>query len=205
MSEPTILAAEPKGFCRHCGKSLTAATLREVRGAFYCEDCLAQSMARPAAPSADGNPTLAAVLGFVPGLGAVYNGEYVKGFIHVVIFALLIAGADHAHGGGEAFFGLMIAAFVLYMPIEAYRTAKAKMLGQKPESFLGESLTGLPVGPIVLIVAGVLFLGNNLFPGLFDQVFKLWPVILIAIGIALLRKRMGPSTSSEGMRNEQRN
>jgi hypothetical protein len=39
------------------------------------------------------------------------------------------------------------------------------------------------VGPIVLIVLGVLFLLNNLYPGVF-RFGRMWPVILIVIGIA---------------------
>ena len=34
---------------------------------------------------------LAFLLGFIPGVGAIYNGQYVKGLIHVVIFGVLIA------------------------------------------------------------------------------------------------------------------
>ena len=29
------------GFCRNCGKALCPQCTREVRGALYCEDCLA--------------------------------------------------------------------------------------------------------------------------------------------------------------------
>jgi hypothetical protein len=36
-------------------------------------------------------------------------------------------------------------------------------------------------GPIVLIVIGVLFLLNNLFPDVY-RFSRLWPVILIAVG-----------------------
>ena len=32
------------------------------------------------------SPPLAFVLGFIPGVGAVYNGQYAKGLLHVVIF-----------------------------------------------------------------------------------------------------------------------
>ena len=66
------------------------------------------------------SPGLAAVLGFIPGVGAMYNGEFAKGFIHVLIFATLIWMTDHVSG----IFGLGIAAFVIYMPIEAYQTAQ---------------------------------------------------------------------------------
>jgi hypothetical protein len=39
------------------------------------------------------------------------------------------------------------------------------------------------LGPLLLIVLGVLFLLNNLYPGLF-RFGKMWPVILIVIGLA---------------------
>ena len=38
------------------------------------------------------------------------------------------------------------------------------------------------LGPIVLIVLGVLLLLNNLFPAVF-QFGRMWPVILIVIGV----------------------
>ncbi len=38
------------------------------------------------------------------------------------------------------------------------------------------------LGPILLIVIGVLFLLNNLFPGEF-RFGRMWPVILIVIGL----------------------
>ncbi len=38
------------------------------------------------------------------------------------------------------------------------------------------------LGPILLIVIGVLFLLNNLFPGEF-RFARMWPIILIVIGL----------------------
>ena len=38
-------------------------------------------------------------------------------------------------------------------------------------------------GPVLLIVIGVLFLLNNMYPGVF-QFGKMWPVILIVIGLS---------------------
>ena len=126
-------------YCRTCGKSLCGACTRDVHGVIYCEECLASQMSGTIPPppgpgvvvpgtprrAHDNSPGLAAILGFIPGVGAMYNGEYTKGFIHVLIFASLIWAADHVSG----IFGIGIAAFVLYMPIEAYRTAKAKQMG----------------------------------------------------------------------------
>jgi len=39
------------------------------------------------------------------------------------------------------------------------------------------------LGPLLLIVIGILFLLNNMYPGVF-RFGKMWPVILIVIGLA---------------------
>jgi hypothetical protein len=39
------------------------------------------------------------------------------------------------------------------------------------------------LGPLLLIVLGVLFLLNNIYPGVF-RFGRMWPVILIVIGLA---------------------
>ena len=38
------------------------------------------------------------------------------------------------------------------------------------------------LGPMLLIVIGILFLLNNLYPGMF-RFGKMWPVILIVVGL----------------------
>jgi TM2 domain-containing membrane protein YozV len=133
-------------YCRTCGKPVCSICARDVRGVIYCEDCLASQVSgtmppqpgpgvvAPGAPAVSGgSPGLAALLGFIPGVGAMYNGEYGKGFIHVLIFATLIWAANNV----SPLFGLAIAAFVIYMPIEAYQTAKARELGLQPPDPFG--------------------------------------------------------------------
>jgi hypothetical protein len=63
----------------------------------------------------------------------MYNGEFAKGFVHVLIFATLIWMADHVNG----LFGIAIAAFYIYMPIEAYKTARAREMGLPAPDPLG--------------------------------------------------------------------
>lgn len=134
-------------YCRTCGKPLCSICKRDVRGVVYCEECVASQMsgtmpppptpgvaiAAPPPVVGGSSPGLAAVLGFIPGVGAMYNGEYAKAFVHVLIFATLIWMADHVNG----IFGLAIAAFVLYMPFEAFQTAKAKSMGLQPPDPFG--------------------------------------------------------------------
>jgi hypothetical protein len=181
-------AAHPEvdatGFCRNCGKPLCPACTRDVHGALYCENCLAAVVSpRSDVPRSDTNPGLAATLGFIPGLGAVYNGEYVKGLIHVLIFGGLIALLNSdLPGGYDAFFGIALGCFYFYMPVEAYRTAKARRLGSAEPSDFAPTDGSRPMGPIILIAIGALLLMKNF--GLLDREWfsKSWPVGLIILG-----------------------
>jgi hypothetical protein len=184
------------GYCRNCGKALCPVCSRDVRGALYCEPCLAGMVAPTQAPPpwqpprGGPNPGAAAGLGFIPGLGAVYNGEYIKALIHVFIFASLIAAQNSdVPGGYHAFLGIALGCFYFYMPIDAYRVAKAREEGKlEPSSFL-EGEGRKPVGAIILIGLGVFLLLAN--AGLFrwDWLAQGWPVLLIGLGVWMLADR----------------
>ncbi|HEX4003279.1 MAG TPA: B-box zinc finger protein [Candidatus Acidoferrales bacterium] len=187
------------GFCRNCGKPLCPACTRDVRGALYCEPCLASLVAPPTVgvpPAHTGpNPGVALALGFIPGLGAVYNGEYVKALIHVFVFAGMIAAqSSDVSAGYHAFLGIALGCFYFYMPIDAYRVAKARQMGTAPPApFLdtagapGEGHK--PVGAIILIALGAFFLLANLGLLEWDWFGKAWPLGLIALGAWLLADR----------------
>lgn len=236
------VAVPAAAYCRTCGKPLCSACARDVRGVIFCEECLAshvsEHMPPPGAvagtpgapPRGSHSPGLAAMLGFIPGVGAFYNGEYAKGFIHVAIFATLIVLSDKFW-----VFGLLIGAFELYMPFEAYQTAKAREMGlpppdpfginqmfgsphvgpvppvqpaaaagvptagtvsaegnpvvvesADPDDYAGRSKA--PVGALILVGLGVLFLLNTMNLLNFDW-GRFWPLILIAVGLWTLAKR----------------
>lgn len=184
-------AGDLRGYCRECGKPLTSETVRGVRGVLYCEDCLATRVSvPPAGRSEAGAPALAGFLGIIPGLGAVYNGEYVKALVHVLIFAGLIATLDSGElNGMEPFFGIALAAFCVYMPIEAYKTARAKAEGRATGGVLGQK-SNAPIGPLLLIGVGVLFLLHQFVWFDLGRIFRFgWPLVLIVIGGWMLWSR----------------
>lgn len=204
---------EATGYCRNCGKALCQACTREVRGALYCENCLAGMLggATPnsvppgsavpgAAADTSGapNPGVACCLGFIPGLGAVYNGEYLKALIHVLVFGGLIAAlnTDWPNGGFYAVLGIGLGCFYLYMPIDSYRVAKARKLGQAEPGLLAESgaRNNAPIGAFILIGLGVLFLMANFGWLQMEWFSKAWPVALIILGIWLATKQMRHSS-----------
>jgi len=183
------------GYCRQCGKALCPECTRDVGGALYCANCLTGIVsASPTtqSPSASRNhPGVALALGFIPGLGAVYNGEYVKALVHVAIFGGIIALLNtNLPDSYDAFLGIALGCFYFYMPIEAYRMAKARQLGEPEPKDLVYARGGKPMGAIVLIVLGVLFLLANFGLLRSEWLTKGWPVGLIAIGVWILADRM---------------
>ncbi|MGO9775085.1 MAG: B-box zinc finger protein [Terracidiphilus sp.] len=259
-------------YCQNCGKPLcvectvSGALGHGSSGNVLCKDCAEawrrqryQSPVQPpfvapyVTPPSGPNPAAAAVLGVIPGVGAMYNGQFFKGFIHVVVFAVLISITDH-----YPIFGLFIAAWILYQSFEAYHTARALRDGQPvPDPFglnevgnwlnlgshqrtpgqpgaeqapagpapagyqppvAGESQppsqapsqgqyqapippmpppmgwgNRVPVGAIVLIALGMLFLLGQLdvFHGRFMEFA--WPLMLIALGVWLIVRRFEES------------
>jgi hypothetical protein len=149
---------------------------------------------------------LAFLLGLIPGVGAIYNAQYVKGLIHVVVFGVLISivSSGEASGGMEPLFGMLIAAWVAYMAFEAYHTAKKRQLGQPVEEFsslisLRSQQARFPVGPAILIAIGILFLANNLGLLRFGEILRYWPIALIGLGVYMLYERVTASAHSTGM------
>lgn len=130
-------------FCRTCGKALCENCKRDVMGAIYCEPCLAARLqgapagtTRPAAaPPQPGppSPAVALLLGFIPGVGAMYNGQFAKAIVHVGIFVMSIVATNLI----SEYFGILIAFWIFYMAFDAYKTAEAKRLGQPLPDPLG--------------------------------------------------------------------
>jgi len=173
----------------------------------------------------------------------MYNGQFIKGLVHVLVFVILITLTED-HG----MFGLFIGAWVFYQVFDAYQTAKARRDGLPlPDPFgLNELGTRLglrpahapvaypsaagqpgvpaaaaydaaayqaagyaevppmppvppippmpprrsePVGAIILIGLGVMFLLSSMGILSMHWLRHAWPILLIAIGGWLIFKR----------------
>jgi len=206
-------------YCRECGKPLCESCRRLAGGTIYCSDhvpapaaatadtATASPYTAPAGapiPDTGASPGLAFLLGLIPGVGAIYNGQYVKGLIHVVVFGILI-GIVHSDeaAGLEPLFGMLIPAWIFYMAFEAYHTAKRRRIGQVVDEFSSLMRAhgrphAFPAGPAVLIAIGILFLLNNLDILRIHQLFRYWPIALIAVGVYKLYERLSPYPDRPG-------
>lgn len=220
------------GYCRECGKPLCEACRREAGGTLYCDEHApvvagapvppppSQPAAspytapdpspyatppRPAISNSGVSPGLAFLLGFIPGVGAIYNGQYVKGLIHVVVMGLLISitGNEEMSGNLQPLFGMMIGAWVFYMAFEAYHTAKKRQLGEPVDEFSSivprhGQHSRFPLAPTVLIAVGLIFLLHNLDILRIGQILRYWPIALIGLGVYMLYERVSGSSQPNG-------
>lgn len=218
MTTPSDNPKPVTAYCRACGKPLTEDSAHVAQGTVFCEEHAPAAErpvpefdspytvpAGPAVANPGVSPGLAFVLGLLPGVGAIYNGQYAKGVVHVIILGLLISiQSSGAAGGLEPLFGMLIAVFWFYMAFEAYHTARKRMVGEPVEEF--SSLLNLdprrgasPLAPTALILLGVIFLLNNLGVLYIGQILRWWPVLLIAAGVWMfyVRLRSGGSGKVE--------
>lgn len=220
----TIMCANHPGlpvasFCRTCGKALCTACRRPVGGTVFCAEHAPPTPAStpppysapindspytapvlPARPHpmSGNSPALAFILGLIPGVGAIYNGQYAKGLVHAVIFGLLITAITaNTLRGFEPLLGILVGVFVFYMSLEAYHTARKRASGEPIEEFsslAGPGDSGFPTGAIILIGLGVLLLLNTLDLISIEAVLRFWPLGLILIGMYMLYTRMRGGT-----------
>ena len=213
-------------YCRTCGRALCTVCQRPAEGTVFCQEHFpvtaypnpADPYASGTASAANASPTtnpydqptpglspvvpvktsagLAFLLGWIPGVGAIYNGQYLKGLVHAAIFGLLISLISSTeNSSGQPLLVMMLVGFIFYMPFEAYHTAKKRQMGVRVDewsSLLSQTrYTGrAPVGPVVLILIGVVFLLDSLNLIEVREIGRFWPVILIVVGAYMLYSRV---------------
>jgi len=205
-------------FCIRCGRALCSECVHHVKGAVYCEPCLAEFVQGNPAPGfnasgtqsqkheiAGTNPGVAFALGLIPGVGAIYNGEFLKAAVHVLIFGVLTSLHNFpGNRAAEPLFGMATAAFFFYMAFEAYYTAKKRKLAaegvvlETPIDRLHQQFEDLKNkelwGGLALVVVGGLFLADNFDLVRFERINQLvWPGILIGLGVWMLKRHQGGS------------
>ena len=152
---------EQVAFCQNCGRPVCEECVRRTGTAVFCAGCWTPRATttpptgyvyppagasgyappgpagyppvEPPVGTGEPSPGLATLLGFIPGVGAMYNGQYAKGIVHLVIFAVLCKLADT----GSDIFGWFVAGWIFYMVFDAYHTACARRDGTAPPNPFG--------------------------------------------------------------------
>jgi hypothetical protein len=133
------------------------------------------------------NPSLAAFLAIFPGMGAIYNSNFLKGITYILIFAVLIVLTNNANDPDSVVFGLMIAGFYIFQIIDSYNEACRMNRGGLTADGLAEGKEDLSLfSAVAVLVIGVLFQLVNFDLLTFRQVTRLWPLALIAFGIKIV-------------------
>jgi TM2 domain-containing membrane protein YozV len=228
-NHPDIPAA---AFCRECGKPLCTECERPALGSIYCAEHQPAAASAPRTAPApvsepspytapepvrvcNNHPLLAFLLGFIPGVGAIYNGQYAKGLIHAVVFGLLVSLVTRANDSALVpLLGISIGVWVFYMAFEAYHTAAKQRRGEAAEEFsslidVRPAQGRFPAGAVLLIVIGfVLLLDTTDLINIY-QLERYWPLGLILLGVYMLyarvsdrppRRSLDESTNAEARR-----
>lgn len=211
-------------YCRACGKPVCDECRRDTMGTVFCAEHVPAPAPAPPPPGAnpipppppvyttppaaaptsypggsyayaDVSPGLAFFLGLIPGVGAIYNGQYAKGIVHGLIWGILMSIANsNAAQGLLPVFVVMVMAWWAYMAFEAYHTARKRRAGEPVDEYssilnISGGRSHVPVVGITLIALGALMLLHTLDLLDFERVARYWPVLLIAAGIYLLAGR----------------
>ena len=139
------------------------------------------------------NPGLAALISALfPGSGLFYAGNYTKGFSYMLLFALLIvllvnAASDgrHSMAAEVVVFALMLAGFYVFQIIDSFNEVK-KTSGSSaaPSDTISEEIS--MTGSAIILILGILFLLRNLGVISYNNIIKLWPLLIIGIGLKMV-------------------
>ena len=145
------------------------------------------------------SPAVAGLLSLMPGVGQIYVGYYKLGFVHNVVFGMIIA-VLAANGGPLGSLmptvALFLPFFIIYNIVDAVRRATLYNLAldgvdgiELPEMNVSlPKFAGSVRGGAALIAVGIVLLSNTLFGVSLDWLASWWPLGLVGMGVYLLVK-----------------
>jgi hypothetical protein len=149
------------------------------------------------------SPVLASLMSLVPGLGQVYIGYYLQGFINILVVASIITLLSQGETGLTPFLAIFMAFFWLYNIVDASRRAtfyNQALDGLAPSELLPEislpDSSGSLVWGVALMVVGALALSHTLFGISLAWLNRWWPLALVLVGVYLVYKSFSTKTRS---------
>jgi uncharacterized YccA/Bax inhibitor family protein len=144
------------------------------------------------------NPLGAAVLSALcPGVGFFYLGNFIKGITYMLILAALIVLAAHGKGADIPIFVLMCVGFHIFQIFDSYDEARKINRITAAEQPQAKQNISLQAAVVVLILGIVMQLATlNIIS--FRDISRLWPLVLIAIGIKYVYMYTKSKETNEG-------
>jgi len=141
----------------------------------------------------DKSPRIAAAMSVAPGLGQIYIGYYVRGFVTAATFLVMVYMANQVPGDVAPMFGFSAAFVWLFNIIDAGRTAALynhSIAGagaiELPENFQMPATGGSLVGGAMLTAFGLLALSNTALGFSLLWLEDWWPLFPLALGLYLV-------------------
>ena len=139
------------------------------------------------------SPRMAAVISVVPGIGQIYIGYYVRGFVTAATFLMLVFMANSVRGPGAELFGFAAAFLWLFNVIDAGRMAALynhAIAGARsielPQDFKMPAMGGSIIGGAMLTGFGLIALSNTALGFDLDWLDVWWPLFPLGLGGYLL-------------------
>ncbi|MEE8584112.1 MAG: DUF5668 domain-containing protein [Acidobacteriota bacterium] len=176
--------------CSTCSRSLCQSCAHTIKGRVLCSNCLvagAELAAIATSPRlANYSPGRAAFFALIPGIGAVYNQQYVKAVQHFTVFAALVMLADR----GPEIFVFAAISFWVFTIIDAYRSAQSilRHAAMHPGAEHEEKVeVNVPIWGGVLVALGIIFFLDNLHWVRLGRLLDFaWPLLFVAAGAYLI-------------------
>lgn len=144
------------------------------------------------------NPLGAAVLSALcPGVGFFYLGNFIKGITYMLILAALIVLAAHGHGAEIPVFVLMSVGFHIFQIFDSFD--EARKINQHSAANLEPPKQSISLHMAVLVLVLGIFLqlaALNIIQ--FRDISRLWPLVLIGIGIKYVYMYVKSKETNEG-------
>jgi hypothetical protein len=140
----------------------------------------------------------AAALSLIPGMGAVYNGEYQKAITQFAIFAALVIMGDNVNG----VFGFGAFVFLVFTMFDSFRVAEAHLRTRLMSGQLNQSPAKdrtVAAWGVILIVLGILFLAKNFIR--YDFLHRMWPLAFIALGAYIVYRALRDRSEESAAKN----
>lgn len=198
--------------CCACERPLCPACDHRIKGIPSCQDCIMAGIEElrrsagsvrffhhqssnqndhPGTPSGthkeEKSPLIAVLIGFVPGLGAAYNGQNIKALTQFLAVAGLWCLADIFGMPLAIAFGLGAVAFYFYTIFDAFQSAQRLRRGEnirlEDDRLKLYMQMRMNLFGVMLIGLGALVMLNSWIPNLLH---RMWPVMLIIAGAMLV-------------------